>query len=332
VALWLLAMAVGVMALVTTAQTAWATDVTPKPYPGNPTCKTLLGDEAAYEIKIDPPKSGTYDPITVNFHDDSKLVDFSSTVPVLAVFVKGGNQGGNLYDYRPLGTTSDTDLTTPTDQQISHVSFCWDSKPEPPKNSLTASKTADASYDRTIDWDLKKSVDQDSHSGSAGETAGTSNWKVVATKNETMDNFGVTGKITVNNPNAQAVGFSVTDKLDDGTMANVDCDPSTDGNQDFGTVPANGTTYCDYVASPTSKDATSNNVQVTSNTEGVPGATALAPSTGKRPLLGTRRSSWPTSTSATRRTSPRPRPRPSPRRSTARATRPNIPTASTRTR
>ena len=286
VALFVLALAVGAMALVATAQTARAASVTPTPVSGNPTCKTLLSPGPAYEIKVDPPKSGSYGPITANFSADGKLLDFTSTVPVLAVFVKGGTAGGNFYDYRPGGSTGDTGLKVPTNQAISHVSFCWDEEPTPPEDALEVSKTADATYDRKIEWDLSKTVDDNSHSGNAGQTAGTSNWSVKATKKETLSNYKVTGKITINNPNGQSVGFSVTDKLDDGTMADVDCDPATAGNQASGTVPANDTVYCDYVANPTSKDATSNNVQVSSTTSGVPGDSALAPVNWKENVIG----------------------------------------------
>jgi hypothetical protein len=264
----LLAVAVGTMALLATAQTARADgtgpSVTPKIISGNTTCKTLLGNDAAYELKIDPPKSGTFGPITATISDDGTQVDFTSTVPVLGVFVKGGNIGGNFYDYRPAGTLGDNNLTTPTGpqgqpQQISHVSFCWNSKPEPPKEALTASKTADATYDRTIKWDLTKSVDPDSHNGNAGDSFG-SDWTVKATKTATEDNFEVTGKITITNPNATAVGFDVTDKLDDGTVADVDCDPNTAGNQASATVAAGGSVECSYVAS--AAKATSNTATV----------------------------------------------------------------------
>jgi len=146
VTLLLLAVAVGVMALVATAGTARAgtgPSVTPTQKDGNQTCKKLLGNDAAFEIKIDPPTSGSYGPITVTFHDNGTQVDFTSTVPVLAVFVKGGNQGGNLYDYRtlPAGNISaDNNLVTPTGpqgqpQQISHVSFCWNGEPLPPQRT-----------------------------------------------------------------------------------------------------------------------------------------------------------------------------------------------------
>jgi hypothetical protein len=241
-------MALGVMALVATAGTAKAASVTPTQIDGNPTCKTLLAPEPAFEIKVDPPTSGTYGPITVIFSPDGKLVDFTSTVPVLAVFVKGGNEGGNLYDYRPGGSSGDTGLTTPTNQQISHVSFCWNEEPTPPDEALTATKTAEATYDRKITWDLEKSVLPASHSGTAGDSF-DSTWTVKATKTVVEENFEVTGNITITNPNSQGVGFSVTDKLDDGTMADVDCDPNTDGNQASGTVPAKGSAECSYTAS-----------------------------------------------------------------------------------
>ncbi len=276
-ALFVLALAVSTMALVTTAQTARAASVTPTQVSGNPTCKTLLSPGPSYEIKVDPPTSGTYGPLTVTFSPDGKLVDFTSTVKVLGVFVKGGTDGGNFYDYRPLGgSLGDTGLKLPTNQQISHVSFCWDEEPTPPDDALEVSKTADATYDRKIDWKLEKSVDPASHSGEAGDSF-DSNWNVKATKDESLSNYKVTGKITITNPNDQAVGFSVTDKLDDGTMADVDCNTTVAGNQATGTVPANSTVYCGYVANPTSKAATSNNVQVSSTTDGVPGDSALAP-------------------------------------------------------
>jgi hypothetical protein len=295
IAVWLLAMAVGTMGLVATAQTARAGEgpsVTPTVEPGNPTCKTLLGSAAAYEVKIDPPKSGTYGPVTATFHDNGTQVDFTSTVPVVAVFVKGGNQGGNLYDYSSAPSSGDNNLVTPTGpggqpQGISHVSFCWNEEPPPTPNALDVSKTATTSYDRKIDWKLEKTVDDNSHSGNAGETAGTSEWTVKATKTATDSNFKVVGDITIKNPNNQPVDFDVYDTLDDGTAAEVDCDPSTkDVKETSGTAPANSSVVCPYTASPTSAASKQNNVLVKSNTEGVPGDTALAPFTWKANVTG----------------------------------------------
>ena len=236
-ALWLLAMAVSAMALVATTGTARAQDVatgpdvTPTPIGNNATCKDLLGDENAFEIKIDPPTSGPYGPITVTFSNNGTVVDFESTVPVLLVFVKGGRGGGgNYYDYSGSGgSTGDTNLipNSRQSQQISHVSFCWNEEPPPPADALMVSKTAKATYDNEIEWELTKDVDPASHSGNAGEPAGTSKLTVTATKKETPGNYEVTGVITVTNPNDEDVDFSLTDTLDDGTAATVDCDPAT---------------------------------------------------------------------------------------------------------
>ena len=284
-ALLLLAMAVGALALLTTAGTARAEDtgpdVAPTPIGYNATCKDLLDDPDAFEIKIDPPRSGTYGPITVNFRNNGTVVDFQSTVKVLSVFVKGGRGGGgNYYDYSSLGGSSgDTNLipNSQQSQQISHVSFCWNEEPPPPDQALQASKTAVATYDRKIEWSLKKTVDDASHSGKAGETAGTSNWKVEATKTETESNFEVTGVITITNPNDKAVDFDVYDTLNDGTAASVDCDKTKDGAQASGTVGPNSSVECPYTSLPTTKEGVNqNNVLVDSKTEGVPGTTALA--------------------------------------------------------
>ncbi len=65
---------------------------------------------------------------------------------------------------------------------------------------LQAAKTAAGSYDRKVEWSLAKSVSPASHSGNAGEGAGSSDWKVTATKSETFVNYKVSGKITVTNP------------------------------------------------------------------------------------------------------------------------------------
>ncbi len=69
--------------------------------------------------------------ITNLYYKDGEVIgfDFVSTTPVLAVYVKAAN-GGNLYDYRPAGVNSDTELFTPinssgTNAGISHVDFAW---------------------------------------------------------------------------------------------------------------------------------------------------------------------------------------------------------------
>ena len=240
-------------------------DVDPVLVPGNPTCADL-GYE--HEFKVDPPNSGTYplpggNSVTVTI--DGVNFDWTSTLGMDAVIVKGGNAANSYVYDPPAESLGDDGLHAPNNSSggpagLSHINFCWDGETVVPK-PLTATKTANGSYDRTITWDLTKTVDPASHSGEAGDSF-NSTWKVDATKSVVEDNYKVTGKITINNPAAIDQTFSVSDELDKpaGTMADVDCDPNTDGNQDSGTVAAGGSVECSYTAS--TKDATKNTATV----------------------------------------------------------------------
>lgn len=119
----------------------------------NATCSQLLGG-TAYEIKIDPIRNdGTYTqgPVEYTISSGGKLVSFTSTVPLKGVFVKGGTGGGGyFYDYRlpdpPGGRASDSNLGVAGynegQQQISHISFCWDQEPTVVQNAiLSGTKT-----------------------------------------------------------------------------------------------------------------------------------------------------------------------------------------------
>jgi uncharacterized repeat protein (TIGR01451 family) len=108
---------------------AGASSVTPTEYSKNKTC-----EDFGYTTitKFDPPSSGTQAGITLTRVDGSH-VDWSSTVAIDAVMVKGGD-GGNLYEY-PSDTFSDTDLVTPDNASggpagLSHVNFCTDNQVE----------------------------------------------------------------------------------------------------------------------------------------------------------------------------------------------------------
>lgn len=128
-----IALVVGfVVALVVLPATAaFATHVEPIFVSGNQTCKTLLDNEEAVEIKIEPVVSGTYGPITitVNSTASGQTFDWTSTIGIDAVFVKGGPDG-NLYSYVP-PATSDTGLHAPLNTSngryygLSHISFCY---------------------------------------------------------------------------------------------------------------------------------------------------------------------------------------------------------------
>jgi hypothetical protein len=64
---------------------------------------------------------------------------------------------------------------------------------------VDAEKTATGTYDRTITWDLTKSVSPDMHSGFIGDSF-DSTWVVEATKNVSEGNYAASGTITIYNP------------------------------------------------------------------------------------------------------------------------------------
>ena len=142
---------------------------------------------------------------------------------------------------------------------------------------LEVTKTAAGEWDRTVTWTLDKSVDDDRHTGSAGDSF-VSTWTVVADKTDSGPmNYRVTGTISIHNPATIPQSFTVTDVLDDGTVGAVDCDSVTAGNQADGTVPAGGTKVCSYVAHPTGSTATLNTAAVTAVGNPAQTATATVP-------------------------------------------------------
>jgi uncharacterized repeat protein (TIGR01451 family) len=127
----MLALTGGVLALLylVLVAPAGAASVTPTEYTFNKTC-----EDFGYTTitKFDPPASGTQDGVTLTVNPDGSI-DWSSTVAVDAVMVKGAN-GGNLYAY-PTDTFSDTNLITPDNASggpagLSHVNFCTDNTVE----------------------------------------------------------------------------------------------------------------------------------------------------------------------------------------------------------
>jgi hypothetical protein len=281
--------------------------VTPDLVSGNPSC-TDLGYSAGYKwdegFDNTPPENGVAYPLvptptgawtftgdaepfpghSITFTNvTSTSFDWSSTAPVEAVIVKGG-ANAHVYHYDP-AATSDAGLVSPLNPNnqpaaVSHVEFCID---VPPFQPLQVSKVADASYERTVEWDLEKSVDPTELHGEAGESAGDVEWTVTASKEENSGAFLVEGYITIVNPNDVAVDFSIADVLDDGTEATVTC-PGTGDHT--GTVPANDQVACAYTAEPENTDAGSNTATVTSLTDGIAGGEASVDFSWIETLIG----------------------------------------------
>jgi len=138
------------------ASPAAATHVPPIPVGYNANCEGLTGIEELLRVPSagDGVTSDGSAPVTVegntytiswDFHEGNTF-DWSTTggLVLYAVFVKGGpGGGGNLYDYRPGGETSDTGLHALEAGSgyagLSHITFCGDV--ENPTTTTTSTVT-----------------------------------------------------------------------------------------------------------------------------------------------------------------------------------------------
>lgn len=173
----------------------------------------------------------------------------------LELCVKSGSQVGRQFHGPFEGPTSGTITIA---QNYSHVSYRVTERPFTPSGELAVEKTADAEYDRTVTWELDKTVDPASHSGQAGDEF-ESTWTVEATKTDSgPGNFRVTGDIDISNNTNMVVEIAIEDVLGDETEAVVTCPETFDG-----TLDPDESVQCTYVAEPSDDSATENTVTVT---------------------------------------------------------------------
>lgn len=147
---WSLTALVAVALVAGLASAGLAASVTPELVAGatNHTCGEFQGAGQTWtETKVDPPAAGTVTTsagtITISNLTTTSF-DWSATFGIDAVFVKSGSEGSNLYRYDPPSeSTGDTGLETPSKQQISHISFCWDgaSSPSPSPSTVVLPRT-----------------------------------------------------------------------------------------------------------------------------------------------------------------------------------------------
>ena len=250
----------------------YSASVPPQFYPGNPTCQDL---EYPFELKIDPPASGTYylpdnsGSVTVNITGPGTF-DWSSTFGIDAVIAKGG-PGANVYFYNP-ESTGDTNLSTPINPKnekhygLSHITFCFDIDP------LQVSKTATTSFTRTWSWNIEKSANTTTLLLADGQLFPV-NYSITVNATSTDSDWNVSGEITITNPsgNPDAIISNVDDVLSISGPVSVDCGVSFPYN-----LPGGQTLTCTYsqnLAGPIDQTNT-----VTVNTSGlVPGGLASAP-------------------------------------------------------
>lgn len=211
--------------------------------------------------------AGSFLSITLVLNNGSGNTSFTFTG---AQLVPNGSQTDNVFVAVPAGYQLDDIVSgtaiisgTGTKFNLSHTCTAG-------FTPLTASKTAAGTYDQNFHWELTKTVDDDSHSGTAGTNAGDSNWTITATKvYDANSDFKVSGSITINNANTVVVPVTVTDVLNDGTAASVNCPAAS--------VPASGSLVCTYSAVPADASATLNTATIASGLVGVNGAVATAP-------------------------------------------------------
>lgn len=107
------------------AAPALATHVDPIFKAGNQNCNAATG--LVELTRFDPVEDGTQAGVTIVVDEEDNTFDWTSTVDIAAVFVKGGSDG-NLYLY-PGGETADTGLHAPDNASggfagLSHITFC----------------------------------------------------------------------------------------------------------------------------------------------------------------------------------------------------------------
>lgn len=181
----------------------------------------------------------------------------------------GSASGDFTFDY-------DRDFACPTDADAYEDGVFTDSFPNTAKIDETGqpadanvdltcyapvvTKDAAASYDETHTWTVEKSVDPESQSGYPGDVL---DWEWTVNVSETSEdsNFAVSGTIWVYNPADESMTVDVSDALNDGTIATVDCG----GGSSSLTVAADATGSCSYSATPGGKTATLNTATATIN-------------------------------------------------------------------
>lgn len=247
--------------VVRTAGLAALTTPTPTIVAGNPVCTTtqgqriglgFLGGTADQETQA----NGSYTitvaglgSITYTTNDaNTGIATWSSTFPIDAVVMKGGNQGANLYSYD--GATSGGGEYTPDNTgnaepaAISHLNFCWYGR-------FAAAVDGAASYTRDYDWSIAKSA-----TAPASVTRGaplTVSYTVAMSRAYIDSDFAIAGAVTVANTGYGAAGSVDGVAVDvGGVAADVSCPVS------FPTALADGASFtCAYSAAlPDASDRT----------------------------------------------------------------------------
>jgi len=148
---------------------------------------------------------------------------------------------------------------------------------------LEVTKTANPSFDRTVTWEIDKSVNVSEHNLSVGQS-GVSGYTVAVEKTSTDSNYGVSGVITIHNPALVSANITgVSDSVSGvGTVA-VDC-PVTFPYS----LAAGASLVCTYNTSLPNVDTRTNTatVSTTGDVEGSSGEASISFSNVTPTLVG----------------------------------------------
>lgn len=202
---------------------------------------------------------------TIHAFDD---IDWTSTLPVNAVVVRGG--GVQIYRYDP-AAMSGADLTTTLRANgkytgVKWIEFCYSENGTVPgtipPGTLGVVKTATPVIHNGWAWSISKTADVDEIELDRGGSMAV-NYDVVLTASEFDDSklgYFVNGSITVTNPDNSraAIIDSITDDMGGGLTAEVDC-----GVAFPYTLGAGATLFCTYSAALPDGSARTNTATVT---------------------------------------------------------------------
>jgi hypothetical protein len=140
----------------------------------------------------------------------------------------------------------------------SHVIVCWKVLPPfDPEFTLNVVKEADGEYDRTVTWDITKSVDPDYHRLLVGGSADSS-YEVDVTKTDSgPENYTVSGTIEISWISDPAVDVTIT-SIEDITFPDADITCPEDLPFD---IESGDSVTCDFTATG-DPDVTENTVEV----------------------------------------------------------------------
>ncbi|MBW6474397.1 MAG: hypothetical protein K0B14_14825 [Anaerolineaceae bacterium] len=131
------------------------------------------------------------------------MFDWAASLGIDAVIVKAKDANAFVYYPEEYG---DDGLYAPEYKAISHISFCYDYE-------LTATKTANAEFTRTYEWEITKDYDG-TYNLLAGGSVDHDYLVTVDKTGYTDSDFKVTGTITItNNTPFDDVAYTVTDKV-----------------------------------------------------------------------------------------------------------------------